>query len=229
MEQLPNGYTLNIPDGCFPLSTDTMLLSDFVRVGSNSSVLDLGSGCGTLGLLICSQQPTCHVTGIELDDAAHRAALDNIHRNSLSARMNSICADIRHVNQLLPAGSFACCISNPPYFSGGPADQKTPLARRDDRCEPEALFRSAAWALQYGGDFFLVHKPEKLAQLCGCAVQNGLEPKKLRLIRHKPGTPVILILLQCSKGGKPGLVWEENYLLEPDGTPSAYYQNIYHL
>lgn len=229
MELLPNGFTLHIPDGCFPLSTDSMLLADFVRVSTNSRILDLGSGCGTLGLLLCSQNPTCNITGIELDDTAHQAALDNVSRNGLTARMTSICADIGHVNQLLPSGSFACCISNPPYFSGGPADQKTPLARRDDRCDTDALFRAAAWALQYGGDFFLVHKPEKLAHLCGCAIQNGLEPKKLRLIRHNPNSPINLILLQCRKGGKPGLVWEENHLHNLDGTPSAFYQKIYHL
>lgn len=50
MEQLPNGFTLNLPEGAFPLSTDSMVLSHFVRLPKNARVLDLGSGCGTLGL-----------------------------------------------------------------------------------------------------------------------------------------------------------------------------------
>ena len=229
MEQLPNGYTLYIPQGSFPLSTDSMLLADFIRLPKSANILDLGSGCGTLGLLLCAQHSDCHVVGIELDEAAHAAAGENIHRNSLQTRMTSICDNISHVNQVFQAGSFACCISNPPYFSGGPASQATPLARRDDECNPVQLFQSAAWALQYGGDFFLVHKPEKLAQLCACAVNAGLEPKRLRLVRHKSDGPVMLILLQCRKGGRPGMVWEELHLYEPDGTPSDYYRKIYHL
>jgi hypothetical protein len=80
---------------------------------------------------------------------------------------------------------------------------------------------------KFGGDFYVVHKPEKLAQLCACATNAGLEPKRLRLIRHRTGGPVILILLQCRKGGKPGLVWEENCLQDTDGIPTAYYRNIY--
>ena len=32
MEQLPNGFTLNLPEGAFPLSTDSMVLSHFVRL-----------------------------------------------------------------------------------------------------------------------------------------------------------------------------------------------------
>ena len=46
MEQLPNGIILNLPEGAFPLSTDSMVLSHFVRLPKNARVLDLGSGCG---------------------------------------------------------------------------------------------------------------------------------------------------------------------------------------
>ena len=49
MEQLPNGITLNLPEGAFPLSTDSMVLSHFVRLPKNARVLDLGSGCGKIG------------------------------------------------------------------------------------------------------------------------------------------------------------------------------------
>ena len=227
MELLPNGFSLELPTGCFPLSTDSMLLADFVR--SADTVLDLGSGCGTLGLLLCAGNPQCRVTGIELDATAHSAALENISRNHLNSRMDSICADLRCVNRLFPAGAFRCCVSNPPYFSGGAASKVTPLARRDDMCQPRELLQAAAWALCWGGDFYLVHKPEMLAQLCACATANKLEPKRLRLIRHREGGPVTLILLQCRKGGKPGLVWEEECLHDNRGERTAYYNRVYHL
>ena len=55
METLHSGITLDIPSGAFPLSTDSMALSHFVRLPRNARVLDLGSGCGTLGLLLCGQ------------------------------------------------------------------------------------------------------------------------------------------------------------------------------
>lgn len=229
METLYNGYTLDFPDNVFPLSTDSMLLADFVRIGPNANVLDLGSGCGTLGVLLCAKDQNCTLTGIELDKTAHTAALENIRRNHLEPRMHSICADLRTVNRLLRPGSFHYCVSNPPYFSGGPVSSATPLARREDCCSPAELFRAAAWALKYGGDFFLVHKPERLGQLCGCAVQAGLEPKRLRLIRHRADGPVTLILLSCRKGGKPGLIWEEISLFDSRNHPTAYYQELYHI
>ena len=229
MEHLPNGFTLELPQGAFPLSTDSMVLAQFAALPRNANVLDLGAGAGTLGLLLCAKDPGCQVTGLEITQDGHEAALDNIVRNGLAARLTSICGDVRHVPSEFAPGSFHCCISNPPYFSGGPASQATPLARREDCCTPEDLFKSAAWALRYGGDFFLVHKPERLAQLIACAAPHKLEAKRLTLIRHKEGGPITLILLQFRKGGKPGLIMDEHSLFDTQGSPTDYYREVYHI
>ena len=229
MEYLPNDFTLELPQGAFPLSTDSMALAHFAALHRNAKVLDLGSGAGTLGLLLCAKDANCQVTGLEITSTAHEAALSNIARNDLAARLTSICSDVRRVPSEFAPGSFHCCVSNPPYFSGGPASQTTPLARRDDCCTPEDLMRSAAWALRYGGDFYLVHKPEKLAQLIACAAPHKLEAKRLSLIRHKEGGPITLILLQFRKGGKPGLIMEEHSLFDSQGNPTDYYREVYHI
>ena len=225
MEQLQNGFTLDIPAGCFPLSTDSILLSDFVHIPKNARILDLGSGCGTLGLLLCARDSGCAVTGVEIDGGAHDAALTNIARNGLQHRMTSLHGDLRQAQGKV----FDLCISNPPYYSGGPASLTTPTARRDDHCSMEELFAAAGRHTKYGGDFCLVHKPENLARLCYLAVQNGLEPKRLRLVHHKEGGPVSLVLLACRKGGKPGLMTDEVTLFHRDGTPTGYYRSVYHL
>ena len=93
----------------------------------------------------------------------------------------------------------------------------------------EDLFAAAAHSLKYGGDFFLVHRPERLAEICALGAKYRLEPKRLRLLRHKEGGPVTLILVQCRKGGKPGLIWEEEAFFQPDGSPTDYYRDLYHL
>ena len=227
MEQLHNGFTLELSDGAFPLSTDSVVLADFVRLPKNAAVLDLGSGCGTLGLMLCAKDPGCTVTGIEWDSAAHEMALHNAQVNKISHRLKSICADLRTIH--LAPGSFSCCVSNPPYFSSGPESKTTPLARREILCSLEDLVSIAAKALKFGGDFFLVHRPERLAELCAMAGKYHLEPKRLLLLRHKVDGPVNLIFLQCRKGAKPGLIWEEQCLFQQDGTPTHYYKTLYHL
>lgn len=229
MEQLHNGFTLELCDGAFPLSTDSIVLSGFAKLPKNAKVLDLGSGCGTLGLLLCADHPDCTVTGIELTENAHQTALRNAKQNNIAGRLTSICADIKAIPSFLSPGSFHICVSNPPYFTGGYQSDSLALARHTDACSLSDLFQSAAWALKFGGDFFLVHKPEHLSSLCYHATVNKLEPKRLLLLRHRADSPINLVLLQCRKGGKPGLTIEEQALHYTDGSPTDFYQNLYHL
>ena len=229
MEYLQNGFTLELSPGSFPLSTDSMALSGFVNLPKDAKVLDLGSGCGTLGLLLCAAREDCTVTGVEIDENAHQTALSNAQRNDIPLRLSSICEDIQNIPKLFSPGCFHCCVSNPPYFSGGPKSKTVPHARRDDLCSMKALFSSAAWALRYGGDFYLVHRPERLGEIFAEAAFHKLEPKRLCLLRHHTDGPVSLVLVQCRKGGNPGLSWEEESLFLPDGTPTDYYRKLYHI
>ena len=229
METLFNGFTLEIPPGGFPLSTDSMVLAHFIKLPRSAKILDLGSGCGTLGVLLCARDPECTVTGFELTEHAHRAAQENIRANGLQSRMESICADLRQIPEVLPQGSFSLCVSNPPYFSGGPVSHRTPLARREDGCTLAELLKSAAWALKYGGDLYLVHRPERLGEIIAQAAPFRLEAKRLGLLRHAEGQRPSLILLQLRKGGKPGLSWEEITLYDKSGIPTEEYRAIYHI
>lgn len=216
---------MELAEGSFPLSTDSIALAYFVRLPKNARVLDLCAGCGTLGLMLCAKDNGCTVTGIEISENDHLAALENIRRNGLEGRLSSRWADVTAGAQ----GSFDVVVSNPPYYSGGPKSAATPNARRDDLCPPQALFKTASQALKFGGDFYLVHKPEMLSHLCGLGHEHGLEAKELLLLRHKENGPVSLILLKFRKGAKPGLIITEKALHHPDGAPTDYYKTIYHL
>lgn len=228
METFYNGFTLQIAPGTFPLSTDSMALAKFVSLPKNARVLDLGSGCGTLGILLCAKDPGCTVTGIEIDPVAHEMALRNITANGLENRLKSICADLTQISAELPTSSFDLCISNPPYFTGGFLSKSTPTARHEQHCSLEDLVQCAAKALKFGGDFYLVHKPERLAEIFACTVSHKLEPKRLNLLRHKEDGPVSLVLVQCRKGGKPGLLWEEAALHDRQGNPTEFWNEMYH-
>ncbi len=226
MEQLSGGLTLET--GAFPLGTDSMVLADFAVLPPGAQVLDIGSGCGVLGLLLCARRDDCAVTGVEADASAHCLALDNIRRNGLKARLRSICADMNAIPSLFPAGSFSVCVANPPYFSGGRPHRSAPEARMEGAYTLDRLMAGAAWALKDGGRLFLVHRPERLAEIFALAAARRLEPKVLRLVRHRAGGKVSLVLVQCRKGARPGLRWEELALFGPDGQPTADHRRIYH-
>ena len=103
------------------------------------------------------------------------------------------------------------------------------IARTELCCTLEDVCSAAAWLLPTGAPFYLVHKPERLAEIFCAASRHKLEPKRLFLMRYKEDGPVSLVLIQCRKGAKPGLIWEEAALHTKDGSFTEYYRKLYHL
>jgi tRNA1Val (adenine37-N6)-methyltransferase len=230
-ERLPGGIRMET-GGSFPLGTDSMVLADFAAFSPGSRVADLGCGCGTLGLLLLAGEPSLRVTGVELDGAAARLARENAARSALEGRLSVVEGDLRAYRTLLPANGFDGAIANPPYYpeGSGRVSERHPGARGERTCPLPELCRCAAWLLRFGGSFFIVHKPERLADLVFTLRLCRLEPKRLRLVRHHPGANASLVLMEARLGGRPGLRLENDlFLFDPDGSESAEYRRIYHL
>lgn len=213
--------------GPFRLGTDSVLLSQFMTLPKAARVADLGAGCGTLGLLLCARRTDCSVTGIELDEVAHRLAQENIAHNGLE-RMQALQADVREIRQIFPANSFDCVISNPPYFPVG-SGKAANAYRSELTLTLSQLCEAAAWLLPSGGRFALVHRPERLCDIIWEMRRCAIEPKRLQFVRHSAQSPVCLVLLEGRRGGKPGLTYLPDLIeFEPDGTETEAYRAAYH-
>ena len=230
MEQLWNNIEI-IEQAGFPLGTDAVLLAHFAQLPRKAGIVDLGSSWGALGLLLCAKDGSCRVTGVERSEKAHAAALSNIRHNRLESRLSSLLGDVREIASLLPAGSFDCVISNPPYFpvGSGKLSLKNAEARSEEFLELPQLCAAAAWLLPSGGKFFMVHRPERLCDIF-CALRAvGIEPKRLQFVRHKEHTQPCLILVEGRRGGKPGLTYEPDFIeFTESGLETPEYRAAYH-
>ena len=217
----------------FRLSTDSVLLADFVRPRGAEKGIDLGCGSGVLPLMLAQRCAGLHMTGLELLPEAAAAARENAACNGLEGRIAVVEGDIRRHRTLFSAGSFDLAVSNPPYFppdrgAVSPREERA-LARTEGSCSLEELCAAAAFLLRSGGSFFLVHRPERLSELCVCLSAHGLEPKRLRLVCHRAENAPSLLLLEARRGGRPGLEVEPTlFLCGPDGAESGEYRRIYH-
>jgi len=229
-ETLWNHVTLTQPDAQFRLSTDSVACAWFARFRSRSQITDLGCGSGAIALMLLASDPTLIVTGIELQTDAAEAARQNAQANRLSFTVLE--GDLRSMQSLLPANSMDGVISNPPYFpvgSGKPAQGAFARARSEETCSLAQLCDAADWLLRWGGAFVLVHRPERLADLIWELRSRKMEPKRIRFVRHRPDSPVSLVLLEARKGGKPGLSYEPDLVLfDQNGNETAEYRQMYH-
>lgn len=231
VEELWNGIRMLQPERGFRLGTDSVLLAEFPTLPPKARVADLGAGCGTLGLLLCARSSDCHVTGVELREDACRLAQENLRLNALEARLCVQQGDVRRIAALFPAGSFDCVISNPPYFpvGSGKCSQSAAVERTELCLSLEELCAAAAWLLPSGRRFALVHRPERLCDIICALRANGMEPKRLRFVRHTAASPVCLVLIEARRGGRPGLSYEPDFIeFHPDGTETEVYRAAYH-
>lgn len=229
-ETLWNHVVLSVPDGHFHLGTDSVACAWFARFPRGSRVADLGCGSGAISLMLLASDPSLTVTGIELQPEAAAAAAENARLNHVS--FHPLLGDLREISTLLPANSMDCVISNPPYFpvgSGKAAPGPLASARSEETCSLSQLCDAADWLLQWGGRFVLVHRPERLADLIWALKNRQLEPKRIRFVRHRPCSPVSLVLLEARKGGRPGLQYQPDLIFFDDtGAETAEYRMMYH-
>ena len=218
----------------FRLSTDCVLLSDFVNTGAARRAIDLGCASGAVMLLLLARTERLHMTGIEILPEAVELARENMAVNAFDGRSALVCGDIRAHRELFKAGSFDLAAANPPYF---PVDRGalSPFggrssARGESLCTLDDICAAAEWLLRTGGNFCLVHKPERLSEIFCAMVKHGLEPKRLRLVENRAGAKPSLVLVEAKRGGKPGLSIEPPLILtEADGAPTEEYKRIYHI
>lgn len=226
----PGGLRFVCGNGQHPPGLDSFLLSSLPRLKPGLRVCDLGCGTGLLGLLLLQRQRELAVTGVDIQPEAIRMARLAAAENRLEDRLTFRLEDLRKT--ALPAGSFDLAVCNPPYFppaSGPlPEGESRRTARTEESCTLEEVCRAAGRLLRWGGEFCLVHRPERLADLVCALRENGLEPKRLRLVCARRDRAPSLLLLGARRGGRPGLGISPPLLLEnPDGSPTAELDRIY--
>lgn len=225
------GWTFCFDDGALKPSTDSFLLGSFPPLRRGWRVCDLGSGTGLLGLLLLAREPSLTVTGLELSPAACALADRTAAANGLTDRLITQPCDLRDRRQLPPAGRFDLAVSNPPYFPAGGGKTATGsrgIHRAELACTMEQLCAAAAYLLRSGGQFCLVYRTERLAELMETLRRHRLEPKVLRFVQKNAASAPSLLLMACRKDGGTGLTVQPPLLLQnDDGTETPELRRIY--
>lgn len=216
-------------------NTDTFLLATFSAPKHKDVCCDFGTGCGTIPLLWAGRYQPRHTYAVELQDNAFSMASRSVAHNELEKEITVLQRDIRTLIEDREApfceglDLIAC---NPPYKEWGTGivnpDSSKAIARHECHCTIEDICKSAVRALKYGGRFCLCQRPQRMAEILRVMSETGLEPKRLRLVQQRPNKAPFLFLVECKKGGKPGLLVEPTLFVEgSDGDFSPELQEIY--
>lgn len=215
----------------FKIGTDAVLLAHFAKAPRQGRGIDLGSGTGVLSVLLAQTSPGLQMDCVDILPEAVALTTQNAKLNRLSDRVHARQADLRDIRNTLTAGAYDLAIANPPYFpahSGKRAEGGVADARDETLCSLDDLLAAASYLLRWGGRFFVVHRPERLAELLATMTRHAIEPKRLQTVAPTAEQAPILVLVEGRRGGNPGLMIAPPLALyAPDGGDSPAIKEIY--
>lgn len=226
-----NGYRIIQDTKRFCFGMDAVLLSGFARVKEGAHILDLGTGTGIIPILLEAKTKAEHLTGLEIQEDSADMARRSVLLNGLEDKIDIVTGDIKEAESLFDAASFDVITCNPPYMIGkhgitNEGDAKA-IARHEILCTLEDIVSRAAKLLKPGGNFFMVHRPFRLAEIMTVLQAYKLEPKRMQLVYPFVDKEPNMVLIEANRGGKPRLTVEKPLIVYKE--PGIYTPEIYEI
>ena len=190
---------------------------------SARSILDLGSGIGTVAMVAAWRLQGAQVVTVEAQSESVSLARKSVRWNGLESRFDIREGDLRDAQSLSEAERFDLVLGSPPYFplgSGVEGDHPQKVACRfevrgtiADYCE------TAARHLEIGGTFacvFPVTPEEQLARVRAAAAAAGLTMVRQRSIVLREGEPPLLgVFVMMRREDLPEAMLDQTWI-EPE-------------
>jgi len=216
----------------FRFGVDAVLLSDFAKIRKNDLVMDFCTGTGVLPILLYGKSEAKEIMGIELQDEFAEMAKRSAILNHIEDKVKILQGDIREEKLLKSLPKFNVVTVNPPYKkeNSGIINEKDALtiARHEVSLNLEEVIRGARMVLKDQGRFYMIHRPERLADILTLMRKYRIEPKRLRMVYpNTKKAPTMVLVEGLRDGGEFLKVEAPLYVYNDDGTYSDEIRRIY--
>lgn len=191
----------------YRFSIDAILLSEFVTIRKGDVIVDLGTGCGVILLMLLLTKSTGHTIGLEIQQGLADQAARNAILNGFENKMDVVIGDIKY--HPLSRESADVVICNPPYRRAKSGrinpDVRRAIARHELLASLDDILRAARGLLRKKGRLALIYPSARLADILVRLKHYDFEPKRLRINYPDLKSNAKLTLIEASLHGKPGL------------------------
>ena len=218
---------------CFGI--DSVLLVNFAKNMRNSAnVLDLGTGTGIIPILLSGKTNFEKAVGIEIQENVAKMARRSVELNKLENKIEIVCDNIINLKKKCKNNKFDVIITNPPYKKKGngiinEAKEKL-ISRHEIEADLEDFINVASALLKDKGEFYIVHRPERLVNILNLMRKYKIEPKILKMVCSSYDKPPKLVLIKGVRNAKPFLKVEKNlYIYDKDGKYTKEINDMYNI
>lgn len=222
----------NIEGFCFGI--DSVLLSDFAKnIKKDSVVVDLGTGTGIISLLLCKKTNLGKIYGVEIQEEVAEMAYRSCLLNHLEEKFQVIHKNMKDIFEELEPNTIDVVVTNPPYMklnTGAKSEEKKKLiSRHEVECTLEDVITISYKALKDKGEFYMVHRAERIVDILYLLRKYKLEPKIIKFVQSKINKEPNLVLIKSIKNAGKFLKIEKPLIIyDDDGTYTDEVLEIYH-
>ncbi len=193
----------------YRFSIDAVLLAHYAQPHSGDYVLDLGTGCGIIPLVMGYRQPNIRGVAVEVQEELAQLARLNLSENDMTERMRVICSDMKDLCLADLSGPVDLVVSNPPYRRPASGrinpDSQRAVARHEIKATLADVIQTAGRFLRRSGRLVVIYAAERSTDLLIQMRSCRIEPKRLRFVHSVKAAAARLLLAEGVNGGRPGL------------------------
>ena len=193
----------------YRFSIDAVLLAHFITPKAGAQIVDLGTGCGIVPLLLAYRHADVRITGIEIQQDLATLAVHNVTTNHLDTRIAIRRQDLKTVTAAQIDGPADWVVTNPPYRRSDTGrvcpEPERAIARHEIQVTLPELLAAARRILRTGGRFAMIYIADRLVEVLMQMSRHGIEPKQLRMVQSKRRTAAKLFLIEGIKGARAGI------------------------
>lgn len=226
------GFKIISDKNSFRFGIDAVLLANMAKGAVSDNTIDLCSGGGIVPILLAAKTKTKNIVGLEIQKNLSDMAKRSVMLNNLTDRVEMICADLKEADKLFCKSSFDVVTVNPPYKVSGSGivskNDGMAICRHEILCSLEDVIKAAAYLLKPGGRLYMVHRPERLADIFVTMRALKIEPKFMQMVHPSVKKRANIVLIQGSyMGGRELKILEPLYVYDQYGNYTDEILKIY--
>lgn len=216
-------FTVEDKQSTLRVGTDAMLLGSWANPGRARKILDIGTGCGVLALMM-AQKSRALIDAIDIDKPSVVEAQDNFSKSPWSSRIRAFHGSLQNFSCSSTSG-YGFIITNPPYFSNSLKSHsiRANQARHDEHLTLRQLGDQVSRLLSPAGRFAFILPPVQAEMFQMICTGNGLFPSRRMIIFPKPDKPANRILAEFSAKPAQDVYTSDLTILDSSGKYTSEY------
>jgi len=190
-------------------TTDSVLLARLSTPKKYAKVLELGTGCGVVSIILSRRTPSLRITAVEIQEDMARLAERNVKLNNMEHSISVLNMDVKELYKALPSSHFDYIVTNPPYrrpTSGRTSPDKTrSVSNHELSVTINDIMKVSQHLLKVRGRISLIYIADRLVDLFAAMRSCRIEPKEMRCILSNKEGVSRFVRVEGVRDGKPGL------------------------